>query len=82
MEHLKMHVYAWAEFFEADEETVNGLPNFSLTPRRFPIKDAFIKNLNCILYQKDRILRKERIRSFVYANNEPKSALRETLRLS
>lgn len=30
MEHLKCMFYAWAEFFEADEETVNGIAELQI----------------------------------------------------
>ena len=49
MEHLKCMFYAWAEFFEADEETVNGIAELLADAAEISDKDAFIKNLNCIL---------------------------------
>ena len=49
MEHLKCMFYAWAEFFEADEETANGIAELLADAAEISDKDAFIKNLSCIL---------------------------------
>ena len=49
MEHLKCMFYAWAEFFEADEETANGIAELLADAAEISDKDAFIKNLSSIL---------------------------------
>ena len=49
MVHLKCMFYAWAEFFEADEETVNGIAELLADAAEISDKDAFIKILSCIL---------------------------------
>ena len=49
MEHLKCVFYTWAVFYEADEETTGGIAEFLANTAEIADKDAFIKNLTCIL---------------------------------
>ena len=49
MEHLKCMFYAWAEFFESDEKTANGIAELLADAAEISDKDAFIKNLSSIL---------------------------------
>ena len=49
MEHLKCMFYAWAEFFEADEKTANGIAELLADAAEISDKDAFIKNVSSIL---------------------------------
>ena len=49
MEHLKCMFYAWAEFFEADEATANGIAELLDDTAEISDKDALIKNLSSIL---------------------------------
>ena len=49
MEHLKYVFYTWAVFYEADAETANGIADFLANASGTAEKDAFIKNLTCIL---------------------------------
>ena len=49
MEHSKCVFYTWAEFYEADKETVEGIADFLANAAGISEKDAFVKNLICIL---------------------------------
>ena len=49
MEHLKCVFYTWAAFYEADAETANGIADFLANAAGIAEKDAFIKDLTCIL---------------------------------
>lgn len=49
MEHLKCVFYSWAVFYEADDETANGIAELLANAANIADTDAFVKNLTCIL---------------------------------